>query len=182
MAGVPGLCDAGYQPTSAGPGVIGTRYALVSGHPQGSAGALSALWRHNLQLDPVRVFKEDSVVVRPTCVGMAFRVEHRVPIGLQPGSDLVDLLPGFAPESQMIQADSFAVVAGSQVLRRGRQKTEIRLDLILEVADATSPTLMAVAEKGEERGPERDGSLKVANIQLDVVEHGQMSEGTGRSG
>ena len=54
-------------------------------------GHACSTWSNNLELEPVRVFKEHGVVVRSASVRVPVFIKKRVPVRLDPACDIVHL-------------------------------------------------------------------------------------------
>ena len=71
--------------------------------------------RNDLDLDSVRVFTVQSIVVRPSGIRILRLVESCVAAAFDPGGNFIDVGSRYAFEGKMIEANSFTVIAGREM-------------------------------------------------------------------
>ena len=123
-----------------------------------------------LDFDSIWVFTIECVVVWATGIGIPAFVQVGEPSRFCPLCDLVNVSSGLGMKGKMIQPDSFAMVAGANVLCWSLNKAQIGHAIL--VTHSLRPALRLVVTKaGEEGRPELKRAFQVRDVQLDVMKH-----------
>ena len=94
-------------------------------------------------------------------------------IALNPFCNEVNLRSRLALECEMVQAYPLPVVARGDMLLRRREKTQIGLASTTNAVHCARQTLLFKIEHLHQVRPERDRSLEIAEVQLNVMKHRQ---------